>query len=151
MLREEHTALFQSMILPLFQKFMLERWSPEEIVIELPQRLAAFLKKNGQGSPEQLARLISMMPAMDLCAQMMRARSMDPTRQVRPQDFWDVEHARVSGAYADAFATCDRNLVDLLESRCRVSKARNCAIVRRLEDLTALLKKWCEGPESGSS
>jgi hypothetical protein len=148
MLREEHMALFRSTILPLFQELMLERWSPPEIRVELPRRLAVFSERNGKGSPEQLARLIAMMPALDLFSQMMKARSMEPMRQVHPQDFWDVEHARIPGAYADVFATGDRGLVDLLQSRCRIPRERNCMIVRRLEDLTALLKRWCEEPEN---
>lgn len=143
MLHEEHSYLFRRRILPLFRDLMLERWPPEELIVELPLRMKKFTDCNGKGGPEQLARLISKMPSINLFAQMMQARSMDSKRQVRRQDFWDIEHARVSGAYADAFVTCDRNLVDLLESRCQVPAERNCLIVRKLEDLVTLLKGWC--------
>ena len=143
MLREEYYYLFTKKILPLFRELMLERWSPEELVVELPRRMEKFTECNGKGGPEQLARLISKMPSINLFAQMMQARSMDSKRQVRRQDFWDIEHARVSGAYADAFVTCDRNLVDLLESRCQVPVEKNCLIVRKLRDLVTLLKGWC--------
>jgi len=58
---------------------------------------------------------------------------------LREQDFYDVEHAIVDGAYADFFVTSDGNLFDLLTNRCSISAERNCHVVRGVKGLEEVL------------
>ena len=46
----------------------------------------------------------------------MASRVMNPERAVQSKNFWNIEHTRVPAAYANAFVTEDRGLVDLLRA-----------------------------------
>ncbi|WPD23390.1 MAG: hypothetical protein SD837_02255 [Candidatus Electrothrix scaldis] len=74
---------------------------------------------------------------------------MNSERAVRPQDLWDIEHARVSAAYADAFVTEDRGLVDLLSSRTSIPRERGCHVIRGLSSFADLLREYIQAtPQS---
>ncbi|MGR0481115.1 MAG: hypothetical protein ACTFAL_06825 [Candidatus Electronema sp. V4] len=103
--REERIYLFDSNVLPSFRRIMLERYTPDEMPSKLKIIAEEFEKRHGQGGPKVMEKLFSLMPTIELFAQLMAARVMNPERAVQPQDFWDIEHARVPAAYADAFVT----------------------------------------------
>ncbi len=79
------------------------------------------------------------MPSLRMFCDVMAARTMNPTRKVRAQDLWDVDHARVGAAYAHVFATLDRELVDLLNNRCKISSWTKCEVVQGIASLTERL------------
>ena len=74
-----------------------------------------------------------------LCARTIRERDGNHSRKPRKQDFFDVEHAVVGGAYADIFVTSDGNLFDLLTRRCSISSDRGCRVMRGVKGLEEAL------------
>jgi hypothetical protein len=139
---EERLSLFKSTICPLLIQLLVQQYPVDTIRDTLPKILADFNERHGPGGRQRLVELCSLMPSLEIFAQMMAARTMNSEHKVvQAQDFWDVEHAR-NAAYSDAFATCDRGLIDLLDSRCNVPKERGCLIVRSLDQLAALLRGW---------
>lgn len=111
---EERMYLFNFNILPLFEKIIVERYTPDEAMSTLKTIFEEFPKRHGRGVPKFIEKLFLLMPTIELTVQLMASRVMNPERAVQPQDFWDIEHTRVPAAYADAFVTEDRGLVDLL-------------------------------------
>jgi hypothetical protein len=110
-----------------------------------PERLldtiAAISKKVGEGGHKRLEQIMKAMPSLDLHCHILAERSCNSTRKVREQDFYDVEHAVVGGAYADFFVTSDGNLFDLLTNRRRVSAEMNCRIMRGVRGLIEILDR----------
>ena len=131
----ERAALFHSYVLPNTTPVLLAQLGPEELLRVVRENAARV----GEGSPARLKELFAAMPALELCAQIMTARSMNPGRRVQPQDFWDVEHALVAAAYSDVFVT-ERGTADILENRCSIPAARGCAVLRGVSELASFLR-----------
>lgn len=136
---EERLALFKSIVLPCFSSLLLERYAVHEIPDKLKALARDFNRRNGQGRPALLESLFALMPATELYVQLNASSTLNPTRAVRPQDFWDVEHARVAAAYCDAFVANDRGLMDLLATRTDVPHTRGCRLLSDLEQLKNFL------------
>ncbi len=145
---EERMSLFNSRVLPSFRRMMLERYTPDEMLSKLKIIAEEFEKRHGQGGQKVMEKLFSMMPTIELFAQLMAARVMNPKRAVQHQDFWDIEHARVPAAYADAFVTEDRGLVDLLSSRSDIPRIQGCRVIRDLSDFADLLREYIRAVEA---
>ena len=139
---EERMSLFNSKVLPLFQAIMLERYTPDEVITKTNDICKEFGKRHGRGGPKFIEKLFSLMPATELFAQLMASRVMNSKRAVRPQDFWDIEHARTPAAYADAFVTEDRGLVDLLSSRTSIPRTQGCRVIKGLNSFADLLREY---------
>jgi hypothetical protein len=77
------------------------------------------------------------MPTLNVFCEAMAARTMNPTRDVQGQDLWDVEHVAAGSVHHAAFATLDRGLRNLVESRCSTPKERGCRILHDIDGLTA--------------
>jgi hypothetical protein len=78
------------------------------------------------------------MPSVALGCEVHAFRVSVDTRKYRDTDFWDLEHAAVPAAYADAFVSLDRGLVDTLR-RCRTPAAQGCELLGSLDALQAWL------------
>jgi len=102
--------------------------------------MAEVVRRVEEGSEERFNRPMAVMPSLDLFCHIMAERRRDPARKVYRQDFHDVEHAIVGGAYADFFVTSDGHLFDLLTQRCSIPAARGCRIVRGVKGLEEILK-----------
>jgi hypothetical protein len=138
LLLEERAAVVQSLISPKMSKTLLKIVGPEKIL----DTIAAISKRIGEGGKERLEQIMKAMPSLDLHCHILAERSCNSTRKVREQDFYDVEHAIVGGAYADFFVTSDGNLFDFLTNRCRISVEQNCCVKRGVEGLTQILNQF---------
>jgi hypothetical protein len=76
---------------------------------------------------------------LDIYCHIIAERSRNHSRKVRPQDFFDVEHAVVGGIYADFFVTMDGNLFDLLTHRCGISARCGCRVLQGIKGLEEAL------------
>jgi hypothetical protein len=147
---EERMSLFNSIVLPSFRKIIIEHYDSDEVMGKIKTIFENFPKHHGRGGPKFIEKLFSLMPSIELFAQLMASRVMNPTRAVRPEDFWDIEHARVPAAYADAFVTEDGGLVDLLSSRSSIPKTQGCRIIQGLKSFADLLREYIQAADSSS-
>jgi hypothetical protein len=139
---EQRKQMVRDVVIPEFFRIMLELHEVEDITMIFKEMMGRFDESNGKGGPEQLEKLCSYMPSLELFSQLVAARAMNPTRKVKPQDFWDMEHARIAPVYADAFVTADKGLVNLLASRCCLPRERGCNILRTPSALMEQLANW---------
>lgn len=151
---EERSAVLESSVIPAFINIILKDGQPADIKAfeSLATRLLEdFRRKHGKGGPRLMEGIFQLMPATELYVQLMAARGMNPSRVVRKQDFWDIEHARTSGAYSDAVVTLDRGLADLLTIRSSVPRERGCRVIRSLYDLAAFVREGLDPKRDGAS
>jgi|ERR1035437_3966952 hypothetical protein len=132
---EERISVVNSLISPKMSKNLLKIVGPEKLL----DAIATISKQAGEGGKKRLDQIMKAMPSLDLNCHILAERACNSTRKVREQDFYDVEHAVVGGAYADFFVTSDGNLFDLLTNRCSISADRNCRVVRGVKGLEEVL------------
>jgi hypothetical protein len=137
LLLEERIAIVKKLICPKMSKNLLEIVGPEKLL----DTIATISKQVGEGGKERLDQIMKVMPSLDLQCHILAECACNSARKVREQDFYDVEHAIVGGAYADFFVTSDGNLFDLLTKNCSVSAERNCRVVRGVEGLKKVLQE----------
>jgi hypothetical protein len=137
LLLEKRIAVVKRLIGPKMSKNLLEIAGPEKLL----DTIAIISKQVGEGDKERLDQIIKVMPSLDLQCHILVERAGNSARKVHEQDFYDVEHAIVGGAYADFFVTSDGNLFDLLTKHCSVSAERNCRVVRGVEGLKDVLQE----------
>lgn len=142
---EERVAIFKSDVIPVFRSQLLSRYS----IGEMTGLLTEFNRRNGEGRRILLKKLFSLMPATELYAQLNASRSLNPTRNIQPQDFWNVEHARVAAAYSHVFVARDRGLIDLLNSRSEIPRIQGCHLLGGVDQLTRFIDELQDA--SGSS
>lgn len=130
-------SVVKKLISPKTSKNLLKIVGPEKLL----DTIAAISKQAGEGGKERLDQIMKAMPSLDLYCHILAERACNSARKVREQDFYDVEHAIVGGAYADFFVTSDRNPFDLLTKRCSVSADHNCRVVRGVKGLEEVLKQ----------
>lgn len=135
LLLDERTSVVKKLISPRMTKSLLGAVGPEKLLATI----AEISKQVGEGGEERLAKIMKAMPSLDIQCHLMAERISNHSRKPRKQDFFDVEHAVVGGAYADVFVTSDGNLFDLLTRRCRVSSDRGCRVVRGVKGLEEAL------------
>jgi hypothetical protein len=135
LLLEERIAVVKNRISPQMTENLLNALGPEKLLAAI----AAISKQVGEGGEHRLAQVMKAMPSLDIQCHLMAERVSNHSRKPRKQDFFDVEHAIVGGAYADIFVTSDGNLFDLLTRRCRVSSDRGCRVVRGANGLEEAL------------
>jgi hypothetical protein len=126
LLFDERASVVENRISPVITKSLLNIVGPEKLLA----MIGAISKQVGEGGDQRLIQIMKAMPSLDIQCHLMAERVSNHSRKPRKQDFFDVEHAVVGGAYADIFATSDGNLFDLLTRRCRVSTDRGCHVVR---------------------
>jgi hypothetical protein len=126
---------------------MLRPHTTEFLVSTLGPRGAAqavvdFRKRNGSGNVTRLEEMLAQLaPSACLLAELMATITMNPGRTPEPQDFWDVEHACVGGAYAHAFVTRDRELAGKSKDA-RVPRSQGCTIILGTPGLQQLLASF---------
>jgi hypothetical protein len=131
-LREEYLWALKNEILPRLRKMLLVRSGPEGML----EVFRSFVRRNGEDGERRLVEFVGLMPSLKVFCEVMAARTMNPARAVRGQDFWDADHASIGCAHADAFATLDRGLLDLVENRCATPKRRGCRILHDIDEVT---------------
>jgi hypothetical protein len=136
-LLEERISVVKNLISPKMSRNLLKVVGPEKLL----ETIATISKQVGEGEKKRLDQIMKGMPSLDLQCHILAERACNSARKVREQDFYDVEHAIVGGAYADFFITSDGNLFDLLTNRCCVSAAQNCRIMRGVKGLEEVLGK----------
>ena len=136
-LLEERVSAVKTIISPRISRNLLKVVGQEKLLATISE----ISKLVGGGSESRLNQIMNVMPSLDLCCQLIAERVCNYSRKVRRQDFYDVEHAIVGGAYADVFATSDGNLFDLLTKRTGIPAAHGCCVVRGIEGLSGVLKQ----------
>jgi hypothetical protein len=121
-LREEHLSALKNDVVPRLRDALFARFGPERT----PEVLRSFTRKNGEGGDGRLIEIVALMPSLKVLCEVMAARTMNPTRAPREQDFWDVEHAAIGTTHATAFASLDRGLMDIVDNRCEMPRRRGC-------------------------
>jgi glutathione S-transferase len=134
-LLEERISAAKRVIIPLMSRNLLNFVGREDPF----GSIAAIVNQVGEGGERRINQVMKAMPSLDLQCHIMAERACNHSRKAREQDFFDVEHAIVGGAYADFFATSDGNLFDLLTNRCSVSADQNCRVVRGVKGLEEVL------------
>ena len=132
----ERLMLFNEHVRPALVATLFDEVGPEKVAETMDQ----WNNRYGEGSAERLTQWFQGMPALELSAEVMAARSLNPARQVQRQDFWDNEHALLAPVYANAFATLDGGLTDILRERCKTPKRHGCQILMGLTDLMQFVK-----------
>lgn len=131
LLLEERAAVVKKLISPRTSRNLLSVVGPEKLLATIK----SITKQVGEGGEQRLAQIMKMMPSLDIQCHLYAERASNHSRRPRKQDFFDLEHAVVGGAYADVFVTSDGNLFDLLTRQCRVSSERGCRVVRGVTGL----------------
>lgn len=137
LLLEERISVVKNRISPRMTKSLLSVVGPEKLLATI----AAISSQVGEGGEQRLAQIMKVMPSLDIQCHFMAERVSNHSRKPRKQDFFDVEHAIVGGAYADVFVTSDGYLFDLLTRRCRVSSDRGCRVARGIKGLEEALTR----------
>ena len=137
LLLEERISVVKSRISPRMTKSLLGVVGPEKLLATI----AAISRQAGEGGEHRLAQIMKVMPSLDIQCHLMAERVSNHSRKPRKQDFFDVEHAIVGGAYADVFVTADGNLFDLLTRRCQVSRDHGCRVARGVKGLEEALEQ----------
>lgn len=132
---EERKYVTETILVPRFRDLLIERVGVEG----LREAVSALSSQLGEGDERRFEQLMQAAPSTDLWCEIMAERSMNSSRRVRPQDFHDVEHGLVGGAYSDVFVTRDSGLIDLLEQRCTVPKRFGVRVLRGVDALGAEL------------
>lgn len=135
LLLEERISVVKKLISPRMTKSLLGAVGAEKLLATI----AAISKQVGEGGEQRLANIMKVMPSLDIQCHLMAERASNHSRKPHMQDFFDVEHAVVGGAYADVFVTSDGNLFDLLTRRCRVSSDHGCRVTRGVKGLEEAL------------
>jgi hypothetical protein len=135
LLLDERISVVKKIISPRMTKSLLGAVGPEKLLATI----AGISKQVGEGGEDRLDKIMKAMPSLDIQCHLMAERISNHSRKPRKQDFFDIEHAVVGGAYADVFVTSDGNLFDLLTRRCRVSNDRGCRVVRGIKGLEEAL------------
>jgi hypothetical protein len=138
LLLEERISVVKKLISPKMSETLLKIVGPEKLL----ETIAAISKQAGEGGHTRLEQTMKVMPSLDLYCHILAERACNSARKVREQDFYDVEHAIVGGAYADFFVTSDGNLFDFLTNRCRISAEKNCCVRKGVEGLTQILNQF---------
>lgn len=131
LLLEERVSVVKRFISPRMTRNLLSMVGSERLLATI----ASITKQVGEGGEERLAQIMKAMPSLDIQCHIYAERASNHSRKPRKQDFFDLEHAIVGGAYADVFVTSDGNLFDLLTRQCRVSSERGCRVVRGIAGL----------------
>lgn len=126
-LREERSSLFQRSVLPR----LVARLRGET----LAEGERAWRRNQALGT-ESFDQIFARLPSLEMTARLFAARSMNPTRRVKPQDFWDNEHAFLAPVYADVFVSLDGGLRHILRQCGGAVRAR---VVGTLGELEAVL------------
>jgi hypothetical protein len=122
--KEELVHVFERMLKPHVTSFLESTLGPRGAGLATLD----FLKRNGKVNVTTLERMLTQLaPSACLFAELMATVTTNP-RTPEPQDFWDVEHACVGGAYADAFITRDRELARKAKEA-RVPSSQGCAVL----------------------
>ncbi len=137
LLLEERISIVKKRISPRMTKSLLGAVGPEKLLA----MITAISSQVGEGGEKRLAQIMKVMPSLDIQCHLMADRVSNHSRKPRKQDFFDVEHAIVGGAYADVFVTSDGNLFDLLTRRCRVSSDHGCRVARGVRGLEEALEQ----------
>ena len=137
LLLEERISIVKERISPRMTESLLGAVGPEKLLATI----RAISSQVGEGGEKRLAQIMKVMPSLDIQCHLMAERVSNHSRKPRKQDFFDVEHAIVGGAYADVFVTSDGNLFDLLTRRCRVSSDRGCRVARGVKGLEEALEQ----------
>lgn len=140
LLLEERAGLLHATVFPAIARLVLKQYPLNRALSITPQLAQGLKGKDGNLDANTLEALFSTMPSLEMFAELMAARMLNPGRKVKRQDFWDIEHGRVAAPYSDVFATYDGELLDLLGSRCQLPRGRGCHFIRRLEDLETWLQ-----------
>jgi hypothetical protein len=131
---EERVYMFNTSVLPVIRR-------------ELPkllQRPRETIRRMTELHSNENARIFrrafrAAAPLMETMTQIFARQAQDVTRTTERQDFWDVEHAALPYAYADAFVTADGGLGEVLRlGEYRPPSARTL-VLSSLEDLTTWL------------
>jgi hypothetical protein len=138
LLLEERISVVNKLISPNMSKALLKVVGPEKLL----DTIAAISKQIGEGGLKRLEQIMKAMPSLDLYCHILAERSCNSSRKVREQDFYDVEHIIVGGAYADFFVTSDGNLFDFLTNRCSISAEKNCCVKKGVEGLKQILNQF---------
>ncbi len=135
-IENERLYLFREQVCPIARTSLLKRFTPAQLAKLIHDRTA----KEGEGNPARLAELFQRLPSLELFAEIMSSRVLNPGRKTRPNDFMDNHHAHVAPAYCELFATTDGGLKDLLAQRCSVPKMRGCRVIHGIEELVKELR-----------
>jgi hypothetical protein len=146
-LREEHLSVLKNQIVPRLRNTLFARFGPERTL----DILRSFTRLNGEGGERRLIEFVALMPSLKVFCEIMAARTMNPARAVREQDFWDVEHAAIGSTHATAFATLDRGLLDLIENRCETPRRMGCRFLHDIEELTGYVASLRRATEPTSA
>lgn len=127
-LREERSSLFQKVVLPR----LVTRLRGEK-----PADGERAWRRNQALGKESFDEIFPRLPSLDMSARIFATRSMNPSRRVRAQDFWDNEHAFLAPVYADVFVSLDRGLRHILRQCGDSVRARVVGTLGELADVVA--------------
>lgn len=135
----ERVALFGAHVLPTLRNELLR--DAQGDLQEFQRRLAAFTAEQGEGSAKRISRYFrSLLPSLEVSAQLHGARAVDLQRRTQHQDFWDIEHASLAVVYTDAFVSADGGLMSLLRLRSQPAAAK-AVLLTSVDELGA----WLDG------
>lgn len=112
----------------------------ENIRLEAGPRMREIIEENIQYYRHRHGRLFQFVPTADIVNQLYTIQLMDKKRKVRPQDFYDIEHARIM-PYCDIFATRDSFLFDTAKLCAKRAKLHECDVIKGIDGLLATLNK----------
>ena len=106
-----------------------------------PEAAATFgaRARGNPGNLKRLRQLFEAMPSAGNRVDLFVGRVMNAARRHKGRnDFWDVEHAMVPGAYADAWVTLDQGLARLVRG-CDTPRRQSVRIISDIEGLSSWL------------
>jgi hypothetical protein len=141
---EERVSMVNSFVLPAIKRVGPPDGDPTEIARKL---IELHGKLHGQDNRRTFRRAFrAAAPALEILAQIFARQSREVNRKTTRQDFWDVEHACLATAYADAFVSADNYLNEVLRLGERKPAAARAQMLSSLDELTTWLERLLAGP-----